>query len=216
MKSALFRGITDQEMPGLLDCLGAQEKSYGRGEIILQAGEPVTGLGLMLEGAAQVVQYDYWGNRSILAALAPGDLFAEAFCCAGVERLPVSVVAGPARVLLLRGDKLPPCGKACPWHGVLSANLLGIMAAKNVGLTQKISHVSKRSMEQKLLSYLSEQARQQGSSSFRLAFDRQELADYLGVDRSALCRQLGVLQERGLLQYNRRQITLLAKGQEQV
>lgn len=209
----LFDGIDGPDLRRLIVCLDAGAHAYERGEYVLRAGDPCAWVGIVCAGSAHVVQEDFWGNRSLLARLGPGDLFGEAFACAGVASLPVSVVAaGRCDVRLLRADKLcAPCPAVCPGHARLMQNLLALLAQKNVSLTRKISHLTRRGTREKVLSYLSEQARLAGNAQFDIPFTRQELADYLSVDRSALSAVLCALRDEGALQFQRHRFHLLRR-----
>lgn len=210
----LFAGMAGQEISELLGCLSAREKQYHKNEAIFLAGERVTTVGIVLEGAVQVVKEDFLGNRTILAKLAAGELFAEAFSCAGVERLPVSVFAvTPCTVLMIDYRRIiTTCTSACSFHGRLIENMLGILAGKNVLLSQKIEVLSRRATRDKLIAFLSAQAQQAGRRTFTIPFNRQELADYLCVDRSAMSSELGRLRDEGILEFDRSSFRLLAEN----
>lgn len=209
--SPLFRGLEKEEIPQALACLSALERSFEKGDYLLRVGQTSRSMGLVLSGLVQVEREDVWGRRLIMAALGPGQLFGESYACVGEEPLMVSVVAAePSRVLfldtrqLLRSPSSP-----CSLRDQLIANLLTILAGKNLYLTRKIEHMSRRTIREKALSYLSFQAERAGSRTFSIPFDRQELADYLGVDRSALSAELSKMRREGLLTCQRRQFTLL-------
>lgn len=207
----LFRGITRQELEGILTCLGARRRTYEKGENLARVGEPVPGMGVLLSGTAQIVREDYNGAREIVSGLAPGDLFAEVFACVGLSAMPVSVLAAEtAAVLWIDPQKLAsPCEQVCPFHKRLTGNLLGILAGKALGLSHKLEHLSKRSTRDKLLSYLNGQAALVGADIFTIPFDRQQLADYLCVDRSAMSAELGRLRDEGVLEFHRSTFRLL-------
>ncbi len=209
--SPLFSGIAADDIPKLLSCLSAREQSFGRGEYVFRAGENAGGVGIVLSGGVNVAQEDFWGNRSILARIEPGGLFGEAFSCARVEKLPVSVAAtADSRVLLIDYAKIVGyCPSTCQFHARLIENMLGILAQKNVMLTEKMEFLSRRSTREKLLAYLSAQAARRGRSSFAIPFSRQELADYLCVDRSAMSAELGKMSRDGLVRFNKNKFELL-------
>ena len=204
----LFSGLEEEALEALLPQLRPIRRGWGRGETLLHPGEPAPGVGVVLSGGVRVVREDFWGNRSLLAAVEPGDLFAEAFACAGV---PLAVRVEGVREgegIFFPPENLmdPP-----PGGGALPGRLLGLMARKNLMLNRKIDHLSQRTTRAKVLSYLSHQAEAAGSSSFTIPLDRQELADYLSVDRSALSAQLGQLRREGVLDFSRSRFTLLQK-----
>ena len=203
----LFRGITDQERETMLDCLRAREQRFAADSIILLAGQPADRVGIVLEGQAQVIREEFSGNRTILTALGPGDLFAEAFACASGEHktLPVTVLATTESVVLLMDYRkiLHACPSGCSFHQKLVENMLAVVADKNLMLNRRLGHLSKRSTREKLLSYLSEQATLHNSADFHIPFDRQELADYLCVERSAMSAVLSKLRAEGFLEVER-------------
>lgn len=209
-QSPLFHGISPQELERMLPCLGARELQADKHQMIFRAGDPARWVGLVLSGAVHVIQEDYYGNRSLVALLQPPQLFGEAFSCAGVDTLPVTVEAAQdSRILLLDCQRvLTTCDDACVFHRRLITNLLKVVAAKNLMLTQKLSLLSKRTTREKLMAYLAAEAQRVGSPSFTLSLDRQALADYLGVDRSAMSAELSKLRRDGLLQCKGRHVVL--------
>lgn len=208
---SLFHEIAEEDLPRLLDCLGASRRVYQKNAVILSAGDPVTDIGVVLEGRVQVISDDILGNRSILGTVERGRLFAEAFCCAGIDRLPVSVVAqsGSEALFLNYRRILTSCPSSCGFHGRLIENMVRILARKNLLLNQKILHLSKRSTRDKLFSYLSAEAQRAGGGSFTIPFNRQELADYLCVDRSAMSAEIGKLRKEGILFAHRNEFRFL-------
>ncbi len=206
---SLFRGLSQAEISAVLPCLSARQAQYGRGQYLLHTGETVSSLGIVLSGELELSQEDFWGNRNLLTTIGPGDLFAEAFACAH-QPSPVSAVCRvPGRVLYLRTDAIfSPCEKCCAQHKTLTQNLISTLARKNILLNEKASFLSQRSTREKLLSYLSAQARRSGSASFTIPFDRQQLADFLSVNRSAMSAELSRMQQEGLLHVQRSRFTL--------
>ena len=207
----LFAHIAAADLPGLMNCMGATEKAYSKKETILAEGAAAHSIGILLSGSAQIVQIDYYGNRSILGTLAPGDLFAETIACAGVKEIPVNVIASEnCTVVFISCERvLHSCSSACSFHRQLLSNLMSILANKNIQFHQKIEIASKRTTREKLMTYLMQQAKRCGSSSFDIPFTRQELADYLQVDRSGLSVQISQLQKEGLIETSRKHFRLL-------
>lgn len=212
-KTSLFRGTTEEELPTLLDCLKPSYRDYAKGEIILRQGEDVSAVGLVLSGRAQVIEEDFWGNRNILADAMPGDLFAESYAFLPGELLRVSVVSEePSRIMLVDSRRmLEICSSACRFHTRLVQNVLAESARKNLALTRKLSHMSKRNTREKLLSYLSSQSLSAGSDLFEIPFNRQQLADYLCVDRSAMSNELCKMRDEGLLTFERSSFHLMGE-----
>lgn len=209
--TALFAGVTDTEIQEMLHCLNTNYGSFRKDEIIFKAGEHTDSFGLMLSGSALIVQEDYWGNRNIISNVEAGDLFGESFAARPSQALNASVVAAEnCEVMFLQLRRvLTTCPTACSHHRRIIENLLAVVAEKNQRLNEKLIHISQRGTRQKLLSYLSAQARQANSPIFEIPFNRQELADYLSVDRSALSAELSRLKNEGLLDYHRNSFKMI-------
>ena len=209
-KTLLFQGIREHEIEAMLKCLGAHEKEYKKGQTIYQAGQTVKDLGLVLSGGVNIVVYDYWGNSTIFSHIAPGQIFAETYSAMGQEELLVNVIADQdSHILFVDTYKLmTTCQHACPYHQQAIHNLIRISAQKNLNLSKRMLHTASKSIRGRLVSYLSEQALQHGTNRFHIPFSRQQLADYLGVDRSALSNELSKMQKDGLLQYHKNEFIL--------
>lgn len=207
--NALFSGIEANEFSSMLSCVEGTLKDYGRGELLLQAGDPVLWVGLVIRGSVQVLRQDSDGRHSLMAQLGPGQLFGEVFACAGVQHSPVMVQACQAcRILRLNYRKIiSTCPSACPFHQKLIGNMLSLLAEKNLMLHQKLELLSKRTTRQRLLAYF-DQIRQ-GASMFTLPLSREDLAAYLCVDRSAMSAELSKMQSDGLIRYQKNQVQLL-------
>jgi len=209
--SPLFAGIDKNQFESLLACLTAATRQYHKDEFIFVAGGKATSVGIVLSGGVRVLQEDFWGRRAILAHISPGGLFGEAFSCAEKDVLPVSVIASePSEILLIDYRKIvTTCSSACGFHALLVKNMMRILAEKNILLTRKIEHLSKRTTREKLLSFLSAQAVFAKSDIVTIPFNRQELAEYLCVDRSALSRELGAMQTEGLIKCDKNSFELI-------
>ena len=202
----LFRGVPAEELPALLARASARTCAFQKGELLLRRGDVTRRLGLVLEGSVHIIREDFWGNRSIVGLAGPGEVFAESYALAG-EPLEVSVLAAaPGAALFLEADGLTDAR--------LTANLLHLLARKNLMLTRKMRHMARRTTRDKLLSYLSAQALAAGSSEFDIPMDRQQLADYLAVDRSAMSAALGKLRDEGVLTFRKNHFRLLGRGEE--
>lgn len=212
----LFAGCSREEIRQMLSCLGAAAQSFGAGQTLLSAGSEVDRMGLVLEGGVHIQTSDVWGNVSILDRAGPGQMFAETYACLPGQRLMVDVVAArPTRALFLQAaGLLHPCQAGCGCHHRLIANLLTVSAQKNLILSRRIFHTAPKTIRGRLLSYLSYQARQAGGREFDIPFDRQQLADYLGVERSALSAELGKMQRDGLLHTRKSHFVLFAPMEE--
>lgn len=210
-KCPLFKGIESEQLASLFSCLAAKKAAYKKDEFIFRADEPAVSVGVVISGGANVIQEDFWGNRVILTHVAPGELFGEAFSCVETESLPISVVATESSEILLIDYKkiVMTCSSACTFHSLLISNMMRILANKNIMLTRKIAYVSKRTTREKLLAFLSAQAMQEKNKEITIPFNRQELADYLCVERSALSRVLMEMKAEGLIDYEKNRFTLL-------
>ena len=207
----LFAGIAEEQLFAMLSCLGAVLRSYDKNQPVLSEGDAPGRIGVVLTGAVQIVRVDYNGNRSILTELLPGQMFGESFACADIPKISVSVTATENSEVLLLDAKhiLHVCSNACGFHNQLIYNLMKLVATKNLILNQKLEIMSKRSTREKLMTYLMLQAKQQGDNSFTVLFDRQELADYLEVDRSGLSSEISKLRKEGVLECKKNHFTLL-------
>ena len=206
----LFCGMNEAEITKLKSCLGAYTKRYEKEQTIFRCGERIRAMGLVLCGSVLVRSSDPWGNSSILGQNGAGQVFGEAYACLMGEPLLVDVVAcEKSEILFLDVNRIfTPCADACACHGRLAANLAHIFARKNLGLSQRILHTTPKTIRGRLISYFSEQAAKNGTSRFEIPFDRQQLADYLSVDRSALSNELSKMQREGLLTYRRNAFVL--------
>ena len=206
----LFSGIHETDIDSLLSCLRSFTKKYKKDEYILNAGDFVNHVGVLLSGSALVIKDDYWGNRTIIKEVNVGELFAEVYACIKNHELEISLLANSdCEILYLDIDSVTcACGKGCRFHQQIIQNLLMIVAQKNLLLTQKMEHLSKRTMREKILSYLSAQSIKQNTKTITVPFDRQQLADYLAVNRSALSIELSKMQKEGILSYHKNKFTL--------
>ena len=208
--SPLFFGISEEELAAMLICLDAKKESFPKDAFLLRAGDTAESIGLVLSGSVLVIQEDIWGNRNILSKAGPGHTFAAAYACAPGSVLNVSVVAeAPVTVMLLSvGRVLNVCSSACSHHSRIIRNLLGELAEKNLRLSEKLTHMGQRTTRAKLMSYLSVEAQRLGRYEFDVPFSRQQLADYLAVERSGLSIELGKLRAEGLLDFHKNHFVL--------
>lgn len=210
INTELFAGCTEQEAREMLSCLGAVEKTYAKESIIYYTGQFVRKLGILLSGGINIVRTDVWGNQDLIGHIEPGDIFAETYACISGEPLLADVVTlERSEVLFLDVWKvMSTCSSSCAHHQRLIRNLVTIMAVKNLNLAQKINHITPKTIRERLLSYLSWEAVHKGKNSFDIPFNRQQLADYLSVERSALSAELSRMQKDGLLTYKKNHFNL--------
>lgn len=206
----LFSGVSEAELTAMLACLKAEKKDFPKEAFVLRAGDTAESIGLVLTGTVLVIQEDIWGNRNILSKAGLGQTFAAAYACAPGSRLNVSVVAEtPVTVLFLNVKRiLTVCPSACSYHNRIIRNLLGELAGKNLQFSEKLTHVGQRSTRSKIMSYLSAEAQRLGTYELDIPFSRQQLADYLGVERSGLSQELGKMKKDGLLDYRKSHFVL--------
>lgn len=207
----LFRGIKEDEIKKILSCMNSYEQEYKRDEIIYRAGDSVDNIGLVLRGSVNIIVNFYWGNSHIFGHVEAGKIFAETYAAIPGKELLVDVVAAEdCEILFLNMNKLlTVCQSGCSFHQRLIHNLLRISALKNLNLSTRMMHTASKSIRVRLLSYFSELAIENGSPDFTVPFSRQQLADYLGVERSALSNELSKMQKDGLIQYRKNEFKLL-------
>lgn len=215
-KSPLFTRINDDDLESMLTCFGANMKEYNKNEIIFLAGSEITSMGIVLSGSLNLVKEDILGNRMIITEVLTGELFAEIYACAGIRHSPVTVIASnPSKILFLGFHKLiTTCSSHCGFHHIFIENMLTILANKNLQLNQKMSLLSKRTTREKLLEYFQYQIEKQSNFEFEIPFTRNELADYLCVDRSALSRELGKLRDEGIITFYKNQFHYILENVE--
>lgn len=210
-KCPLFENIGEEDLLRMLTCLGARVEFFDKKYTIMAEGTPAKYIGIALSGSVHMVQVDYYGNRTILSSITPPNIFAEAFACAEERSLPVALVADePCEIMLIDCSHiLHTCHNNCEFHQRLIFNLMKEIAKKTILFHQKIEITSKRSTREKLISYLMIMAKNTGSNRFTIPFDRQELADYLEVDRSGLSVEISKLKKEGVIDCDKKSFTLL-------
>lgn len=197
----LFKNIEASSLLALLTCLNGQLKEFCKGEFVFKDGEQTKVTGILVSGCLQVVEYDYNGNRSIITTIEPLQLFGESYSFCN-EDLPVTIEASKdSIVLLINSLKISnPCQNSCKMHFILINNLVKILSIKNIKQNQKIQCLSKRTTKEKILNYLYSQSHKNNSKSFYIPYDRQQLADYLCVERSAMAYEIGKLCKDGIIE----------------
>ena len=210
-KCPLFFGIDDENLLRMLECLGARIMFFDKKHTIIEEGSPARNIGILLSGSVQIFQLDYYGNRSIIAELSAPEVFAEDFACAEADSVPVNIVADePSYVMLIDcAHVLHTCSSSCDFHNQLIYNLMKDLAEKAILFHQRIEVTSKRTTREKLLTFLMIKSKEAGKKTFDIAFDRQELADYLEVDRSGLSAEISKLRSEGIIESKKNRFTLL-------
>ena len=209
-RTQLFAGVEEEEIAAMLGCLQAKECSYKKGEYVFRQGEHLNHITVLVEGSLLIQRDDYWGNRSIINAISIGEMFGEAYAAPDSGALLNDVVAAVDSTVIFFDVQriLTVCSSACKFHSMVVQNLFFAISEKNRKLVQKLGHMEKRSTREKLISYLSEEARRQNSGSFTIPFNRQQLADFLSVDRSAMSNELCKMRDDGLLTFEKNRFTL--------
>lgn len=212
-RTKLFSGVSEEEILLMSSCLDAKLKEYKKGEYVFRQGQHISQITVLLKGNLHIQKDDYWGNRTIVNNISVGEIFGEAYIAPESGALLNDVVAVEDSSVAFFDVKkiITACPSACRFHSMVAQNLFFAISEKNKRLVQKISHISKRSTREKLTSYLSEEAKRQNSASFVIPFNRQQLADFLSVDRSAMSNELCKMRDEGLLSFEKNRFLLKDK-----
>lgn len=213
-RCSLFNGMLSGEIERLLVCFAPVEAAYRKNEFILREGDRVTSLAVVLSGAVSILCEDYSGNRTIISRALAGDIFAEAYASVPGAALKVSAVAEQdTEIMFLSVERIThSCHKACELHAGIANRLLSVIAQKSLMLNEKLAHVTRRTIREKVLSYLSAQSR--GRVEFSVPLNREQMADYLAVDRSALSAELARMKQGGIIDYRKNRFKLLTGRNE--
>lgn len=206
----IFRGLSDAEFQALKEHTRIHEKHFPKNSIILHTGDSVSETGIVLSGNVHIENTDFWGNTSLLSNVGTGGVFAETYSMCREPIMVDVVAASDCRILFMDMNFYhDPSLTGYSWHQKMLSNMLSISIQKNLTLSQRIFCTSPKTIRERLLTYLSSQAGKQGCSSFQIPFNRQQMADYLNLDRSALSKELGKMRDEGLLTFHKNQFTLL-------
>lgn len=210
-RTNLFAGVCEEDIYSMLSCLQAKLCTYEKGEYVFRQGEHINHITVLVEGNLHIRRDDYWGNCSIISTIGAGELFGEAYIApdSGVLLNDVVAVEKSAVIFFDLNKMLTTCSSACKFHSLVMQNLFFAISEKNRKLVRKLGHMSKRTTREKLISYLSEEAQRQNSGTFTIPFNRQQLADFLSVDRSAMSAELCKMRNEGLLAFEKSKFTLL-------
>ena len=207
--SPLFQGLSAEEWAALEQSGCLRTKSYPRHAVIFHAGAQVHALGVVLRGTVHIENLDLWGSKSILSSISAGQAFAETYALCGVPMMADVIAVQPSRVLFIRlAALLDEANSAQPWYPKLLRNLTLLFARKNLAWSGRVFCLSAKGIRSRVMMYLSAQAAQAGSTEFSIPFDRQQLADYLNVERSALSKELGRMQREGILTFRKNHFQL--------
>lgn len=211
LKSKIFKNIEENEVDLLLKCINNYRKTFKKGEVILREGEKTEYMGIVITGSVVVERADLWGNNTVLGVISPGGIFAETYAILNDEPLMINVYANEkSEILFLRTNEIfKTCEKSCNFHDQLILNLIRIASFKNLNLSRKILHTGPKTIRGKLLSFFSEWVKKENSLSFSIPYDRQQLADYLSVDRSAMSNELSKMQKEGILEFKKNKFKII-------
>ena len=200
-KCPLFEGVSDEEILKMLGCLGARVERFDKRTNILSDGNPVEYIGILISGVAHIVKYDYYGNKNIITTVLPSEMFAEEFACASSDELSITVEScEECEVMLLSCSHVVyTCKRVCSHHQRMIFNLMRAIARKSIVFHRKAEITARRTTRDKLIAYLHEESIRANSNVFDIPYDRQELADYLGVDRSGLSTEIGKMRAEGII-----------------
>ena len=209
-QTQLFAGIKDNELSAMLDCLQATIKTYKKGEYIFREGDYIDKITILVQGKLIIQKDDFWGNRSIVSAIRIGEMFGEAYATPDSGAILNDVIAEECSTVISFNiyKLLTMCPSSCRFHSIVIQNLFFAISEKNRKLVQKIGYMSNRSTRAKLLSYLSDEAKKQRSNNFTIPFNRQQLADFLSVDRSAMSKELCKMRDEGLILFDKNRFRL--------
>ena len=210
-KTRLFAGVAEDDLAAMLSCLKAGTGSCKKGNYVYRQGERVDRLSILVAGKLQIQKDDSWGNRTIVGTVGVGDMFGEEYVAPQSSVLLNDVMALEDSVIVTLDAMrvLTVCSSLCRFHTRVIQNLVFSISEKNRRLMHKLDHVSRRSTREKLISYLSEEAQLQGSTKIVISFNRQQLADFLSVDRSAMCKELARMRDEGMLNFEKNSFELL-------
>ncbi|MDD6992244.1 MAG: Crp/Fnr family transcriptional regulator [Oscillospiraceae bacterium] len=210
MKTQLFSGVGENDIEAMLACMQAKLCSYKKGEYVLRQGERVGNIMVLVRGKLHIQRDDYWGNRSIISVVSPGEMFGEAYAAPESGPILNDVLALEDSAVIFFDVKriISVCPSACKFHSIAVQNLFFAISEKNRKLVRKLGVMSRRTTREKLIAYLSDEAKRQRSSSFSIPFNRQQLADFLSVDRSAMSNELCRMRDEGLLEFEKNRFVL--------
>lgn len=209
-QSQLFATVNEEEIQAMLSCLGATLHEYKKGDYVFRQGEYLDYITILVKGKLHVQRDDFWGNRSIISQIGCGEMFGEAYVTpdSGPILNDVLAVEDSAVIFFDAHRVLTVCSSACGFHTMVVQNIFFAISNKNRMLVQKLGHMSKRTTREKLISYLSEQSKKNKSGIFEIPFNRQQLADYLSVDRSAMSNELCKMRDEGLMTFEKNKFHL--------
>lgn len=214
LSAPIFRGIETAEYDDLVSCGCVRHADYAKGAVLFHTGDRTREFGILLRGEVHIENIDVWGNRIILHSIAPGQSFAETYAFCGAPMMVDVVSARDSRVLFVDLEPLlTPANHGKSWYPKLLQNLLVLSTNKNLAWSTRMFCISSKNIRTRVMNYLSGEAVRRGSMEFDIPFNRQQMADYLNVERSALSKELGRMQKEGILRFRKNRFHL-CRGQD--
>lgn len=205
---SIFKNLGKEEIAKMMNCFNANVIAFKKERTIISNVGNINTIGIIIKGNANLIRYDYDGNRTILEKLNIGDLFGEIFSPANSSELSV-IATSECEVLFIKYNCLiNKCQKNCTCHSLLINNMLQLLSNKIISMNEKIEILTKRTIREKLLEYFNILARKENKKTFIIPFSYTELADYLAIDRSAMMREIKNLKDEGFIKTNKKRITL--------
>ncbi|MDN5313855.1 MAG: hypothetical protein PWP10_2601 [Clostridiales bacterium] len=203
--TGLFNGLEDEEILGLMPCFMAVEKTMAKGDILFQAGEAQSSIGIVVQGEIHIQKEDFAGRRFLVNVLTAGEMFGEVSAFANINKWANTVLAGADSVVVfIKTERISkPCCRVCKAHQLLIENMLRIVAGKALHMNSRINYLKLRGMREKIASFLLQQVANSGRSTFDLQMNREALADYLNVSRPSMSRELGRMKDEGVIDFYR-------------
>lgn len=214
LQAKIFKYINEREIEALLKCIDNHRKTFDRGQLIFGEGEPTAYMGLVIAGSVVIERSDFWGNNTVIGIVKAGDVFAETYAILPDEPLMINVYANePCEILFLKArDLFKTCDRACNFHQQLIINLIQLASRKNLNLSRKVLHTGPKTIRARLLSFFSQWVKKEKSLSFTISYNRQQMADYLSVDRSAMSNELSKMQREGIIRFKKNKFKIIDKN----
>ncbi|MBO8435305.1 MAG: Crp/Fnr family transcriptional regulator [Tyzzerella sp.] len=207
----LFNNIKKEDLKNVLGCSYIAYKTFSKGDYLAMTDDEIHYIGIICKGSVQMIKEDYWGNKTILLHMHTGEVFGETFVCSASFLSQVSfITTEKTEIMFLDYYKvMHTCSSSCPHHNKLISNMLRCIGEKNIKLMEKVEVVSKKTLRDKIMTYLAIEAKNQGNNEFTIQFSRIELSEYLCADRSAVTRELASMRDDGLIEFEKNLFKIL-------
>lgn len=205
----IFQNLTKEEIQDMNTLHFLRTASYEKNTLIFQTGDIVHEIGMVLSGSVNIESIDLWGNKSILSHVPEGHAFAETYALCHEPMMVDAITSEDSEIAFVNTDiLLSGQHHEKTWYFRMTNNLLHIFAQKNLVLSNRIFCTSAKTIRERLFTYFSNLSVKNGSKTFQVPFDRQQMADYLNLDRSALSKELGKMRKEGLIDFHKNSFTL--------